>query len=391
MQLSGRARRRRRTIKAFQNSVPKGPPPEAGDRAPDVRLLDHRGGGGFLSQALRGKGAVLLFLPSAADPAGQAMLRAFAGAFPRLEAQINVFPVTAQPAARNAAAVGQLQLPFPLYSDPQGAVARAYGVAHNLAAQQPVFGLAAVSVFLIDKGGRLRLVARNSAAPKLAETVAAQREAQAAEAPQALRGTAPALLIPQVFEPAFCQELIAAYEAGEKQRTGTLRDLADGRREHYIDDKEKIRLDHHPEPALLAEMWRRLEHRVVPEIAKSFQFQATRHDNLKIGCYEGTTGGHFGVHRDNDSPGVAHRRFALTLNLNDGYEGGHLRFPEFGPHLYRPEAGEAIVFSCSLLHEALPVTRGTRFMVICFLFGEEDQAIRDRRVQGVETRHAGQP
>lgn len=130
---------------------------------------------------------------------------------------------------------------------------------------------------------------------------------------------------------------------------------------------------------------------MVPEIAKSFQFQATRHDNLKIGCYEGTTGGHFGVHRDNDSPGVAHRRFALTLNLNDGYEGGHLRFPEFGPHLYRPEAGEAIVFSCSLLHEALPVTRGTRFMVICFLFGEEDQAIRDRRVQGVETRHAGQP
>ncbi|MCG8597647.1 MAG: redoxin domain-containing protein, partial [Kiloniellales bacterium] len=100
---SGRARRRRRTIKAFQNSVPKGPPPEAGDRAPDVRLLDHRGGGGFLSQALRGKGAVLLFLPSAADPAGQAMLRAFAAAFPRLEAQVNVFAVTAQPAARNAA------------------------------------------------------------------------------------------------------------------------------------------------------------------------------------------------------------------------------------------------------------------------------------------------
>ncbi len=367
----------------------QGPPPEAGDRAPDVKLRDHQGGGGFLSQALRGKGAVLIFLPSAADPAGQAMLRAFAGAFPRLEAQVNVFAVTGQPAAKNTAAVGQLQLPFPLYADPQGDAARAFGVAHNLAAQQPVFGLANVSTFLIDKGGRLQLAARDSAEPGLAETIAAQLEAQAAEAPQALRGTAPALLVPRAFEPEFCRELIAAYEAGEKQRTGTLRDLADGRREHYIDDKEKIRLDHHPEPALLAEMWRRLQSRVVPEIAKSFQFAATRYDNLKIGCYQGSTGGHFSVHRDNDTPGVAHRRFAMTLNLNEGFEGGHLRFPEFGPHLYRPAAGEAIVISCSLLHDALPVTQGTRYIVICFLIGEEDQALSDRRVQGVETRHAG--
>ena len=381
---------RRRAIKAFHQSTPQGPPPEAGDRAPDVKLLDHQGGGGFLSQALRGKAAVLVFLPSAADPAGQAMLRAFAGVLPRLQAQANVFAVTAQPAARNAAAVGQLKLPFPLYADPQGAAARAYGAVHNLAAQQPVFGMAAVSVFLIDKGGRVELAARDSGDTALAEAIAARLEARAAEAPQVLRGTAPVLLVPAVFEPAFCRELIAAYEAGEKQRTGTLRDLADGRREHYIDDKEKIRLDHHPEPALLAEMWRRLERRVVPEIAKSFHFAATRYDNLTIGCYEGRTGGHFSVHRDNDSPGVAHRRFAMTLNLNGGdYEGGHLRFPEFGPHLYRPEAGEAIVFSCSLLHEALPVTRGTRYMVICFFFGEADQTLRDRRVQGVETRHAG--
>ena len=391
MTTPGRTRSRRRAIEAFQQSRPQGPPPEAGDRAPDVKLRDHRGGGGFLSQALRGKGAVLIFLPSAADPAGQALLRAFAGAFPRLAPHVNVFAVTGQPAAENAAAVGQLQLPFPLYGDPQGAAARAYGVAHDPAARQPVFGLAKVSAFLVDKGGRLLLAARDSADPKLAETVAAELEAQAAETPQALRGTAPALLVPRAFEPAFCRELIAAYEAGEKQRTGTLRDLADGRREHYIDDKEKIRLDHHPDPALLAEMWRRLERRVVPEIAKFFHFAATRYDNLKIGCYEGDRGGHFSVHRDNDTPGVAHRRFAMTLNLNEGYEGGHLRFPEFGPHLYRPAAGEAIVFSCSMLHEALPVTRGTRYMVICFLFGEEDQALRDRRVQGVETRHAGQP
>jgi len=43
--------------------------------------------------------------------------------------------------------------------------------------------------------------------------------------------------------------------------------------------------------------------------------------------------------------------FALTLNLNEGYEGGHLRFPEYGAYLYRPGAGGAVVFSGSHLHE----------------------------------------
>ena len=40
------------------------------------------------------------------------------------------------------------------------------------------------------------------------------------------------------------------------------------------------------------------------------------------------------------------------------FEGGELRFPEFGDQRYRPANGTAIVFSSSLLHEALHVTSG---------------------------------
>jgi len=64
------------------------------------------------------------------------------------------------------------------------------------------------------------------------------------------------------------------------------------------------------------------------------------------------------------------------VNLNDGYEGGELHFPEYGPHLYRPEAGGAILFSCSLLHEVLPVTRGRRFTLLSFL--RDPAAPKDR-------------
>ena len=71
---------------------------------------------------------------------------------------------------------------------------------------------------------------------------------------------------------------------------------------------------------------------------------------------------------NNLSPATAHRRFGLTVNLNVGFEGGELRFPEYGPDLYCPPVGAAILFSSSLLHEVLPVTSGERFSLLSFLF-----------------------
>ncbi len=58
----------------------------------------------------------------------------------------------------------------------------------------------------------------------------------------------------------------------------------------------------------------------------------------------------------------------MTLNLNtEDYVGGELVFPEYGPHKYRPESGGGVIFSCSLIHEALPVTSGRRFTLLTFL------------------------
>ena len=51
-------------------------------------------------------------------------------------------------------------------------------------------------------------------------------------------------------------------------------------------------------------------------------------------------------------------------------------FPEFGPQTYRPPTGGAVVFSCSLLHEATPVTKGTRYAFLPFLFDEAGARMR---------------
>ena len=186
------------------------------------------------------------------------------------------------------------------------------------------------------------------------------------------------LLIPHVLDAALCRELIEAWEQGhedtgvETSRGGVREDVliaqAKRRSDRIVVDPERLKV-------LTATLGRVL----MPQIRKVFSFRATRFEGFKIGCYSAENSGHFSPHRDNLSPATAHRRFALSLNLNDDYDGGQLRFPEFGSHLYRPALGEALLFSGSLLHEALPVTRGLRFVLISFLFGEADAKDRAGR------------
>ena len=87
------------------------------------------------------------------------------------------------------------------------------------------------------------------------------------------------------------------------------------------------------------------------------------------------------MYRHSEALGTAHRRFAVSINLNaEDFEGGDLRFPEFGPRTYRPPTGGAVVFSCSLQHEATPVTRGRRYAFLPFLYDEASAAIREANV-----------
>jgi hypothetical protein len=50
---------------------------------------------------------------------------------------------------------------------------------------------------------------------------------------------------------------------------------------------------------------------------------------------------------------------------------GYRRLPEYGPHLYKPATGEAVIFSCSMLHEAPDVTKGERYVLLAFLYGDD--------------------
>ncbi|HEX7623591.1 MAG TPA: 2OG-Fe(II) oxygenase, partial [Anaeromyxobacteraceae bacterium] len=109
-----------------------------------------------------------------------------------------------------------------------------------------------------------------------------------------------------------------------------------------------------------------------------YQFQVTRIERYMVACYDAADGGYFRAHRDNETLGTAHRKFACSINLNaEEFEGGDLRFPEFGPRTYRPPTGGAVIFACGLQHEATSVTRGRRYAFLPFFYDEAGQAIRE--------------
>jgi predicted 2-oxoglutarate/Fe(II)-dependent dioxygenase YbiX len=125
-------------------------------------------------------------------------------------------------------------------------------------------------------------------------------------------------------------------------------------------------------------------------VKRAYQFEATRIERWLVACYDGGTGGHFRAHRDNTTKGTAHRKFACTINLNaDDYDGGDLRFPEFGPRTYRAPTGGAVIFSCSLLHEARPVTRGRRYAFLPFFYDEAGAVLRERNMPHVAPEISG--
>ncbi|RYZ02961.1 MAG: 2OG-Fe(II) oxygenase [Comamonadaceae bacterium] len=187
---------------------------------------------------------------------------------------------------------------------------------------------------------------------------------------------APVLVVPRVFEPAFCRTLIAHYERVGGSDSGYMRKDADGIR-GVVDYGVKRRMDCMiDDEALRRAIGARISRRLKPEIERVFRFDPTRMERYLVACYDAATGGHFKPHRDNDGDG--HRQFAVTLNLNtDDYEGGDLRFPEYGLQTYRAPTGGACVFSCGLMHEATPVTRGRRYAFLPFLYDEASAVRRE--------------
>ena len=224
---------------------------------------------------------------------------------------------------------------------------------------------------------QLRVVAVALDGPETARQVLDFVGRLADRPPAALEMPPPVLLLENVFEPSFCDRLVAVYDGSESRPSGVFTQGADGPSQAVTDTGFKRRRDCTIRDRTLVEQVQgRIVRRVVPEIRKAFQFEATQLERLILACYDSSDRGGFGAHRDNTVTATAHRRFAVSINLNDGFEGGELVFPEFGQRAYRPGQGGAIVFSCSLMHLVTPVTAGRRLACLPFVYDEPAAALK---------------
>jgi predicted 2-oxoglutarate/Fe(II)-dependent dioxygenase YbiX/peroxiredoxin len=353
-----------------------------GDTAPHFRQRC-AGNPAFNFDTTAGRYLVLCFLMSAADAHGRA---AYAAARQRPDLfddkKAMVFSVSVDGRDEKA---NHLPDHFPGYRtvwDADGSVCRLYGAMpvdskpgdSNVPSRRiwvvvdPTLRVLKIIPFAPDQSDIAELIAYLDALPP----------------PPRFAGfeiAAPILVLPQVFEPELCQQLVALYEQHGGEESGFMREVG-GKTVTGHDHSHKRRKDHViDDPKLIAVLQGKIKRRIVPQILKAHQFEVTRMERYLVGCYTAEDGGHFSAHRDNTTKGTAHRRFAVSINLNSDFDGGEVSFPEYSPRGYKPPPGGAVVFSCSLLHAVSKVTRGQRYAFLPFLYDEKAAALRESNNQ----------
>lgn len=182
---------------------------------------------------------------------------------------------------------------------------------------------------------------------------------------------APVMVIPDVLDPVWCQRLIERCEM-HNEPSGVLTEHQ-GEMVYKPDHRIKSRVEHRLEAGeLMTALEAVIARRVLPEIRWATWFNVTRYEGMKVVRYDADDQGHFRVHRDNDGHDTAHRRFAMTINLNQGdYQGGGLSFPEYSDQPCELPTGAAVVFSCNLAHQVARVTRGRRYALVSFFYSDD--------------------
>lgn len=322
-----------------------------------------------------GRWIVLAFIGSAGGPKGAAMWAAAQSMRPLFDdTRIAFFGVTMDPKDESEPRVAQSMPGMRWFWDLEGAISKLYGAAPR----DWVVGKSKVDYrpqwILLDPTLRVAAVWDGENVEGLRRSLETLPEVNLAAGVEL---QAPILYLPRIFEPALCSALIDAYEQAGGQTSGFMVER-DGKTHLQYDDGHKKRRDHLlDDDKLIAATRERIRRRIVNEVKKVHQFEVTRMERFLVGCYTAEEGGHFRPHRDNTTPGTAHRRFAMSVNLNADFEGGQLGFPEYGSRTFKPPPGGAVVFSCSLLHTVTPVTKGRRYAFLPFLYDEAAAKIRE--------------
>jgi predicted 2-oxoglutarate/Fe(II)-dependent dioxygenase YbiX/peroxiredoxin len=334
----------------------------------------------YAFDTVAGRYAVLCFFGSAADPVSRAALRAVAENRTHFDdRRACFFGVSLDPEDEAQGRVRDSLPGLRFFFDFDGTISRLYGaIPHD--ARLPGDKLA-VRRFWVVLDPTLRVLAVVPFAEGGSDHEALFRVLDGLPDPMRFAGIelqAPVLFLPNVFESEFCARLIELYDRHGGTESGVVREV-DGKTVVVSDHAFKRRRDHEiADVEVIKQTQALIRRRIVPEIAKVHQFQVTRMERYIVSCYAADDEAHFRPHRDNTTKGTAHRRFAVSINLNTDFDGGEVSFPEYGTRSFKAPPGGAVVFSCSLLHAVSKVTRGRRYAFLPFLYDEAAAKLREQ-------------
>ena len=318
---------------------------------------------------LSGKSLVLLFLNDASAATAVPVLKAFSTCRDKLD-QFNATVVaigSTSDAVHNRVLKRSSGFDWPIAGDSTGAVFASYGLHKE--------NDTAIRIVVLTPLRQVRVWfdTPDDINATVSEIMDLLKNTQVAEEARWAPPHAPVLMVPNVLSREECGQLIQSFEKGgplmvRPPRPGEI--AGDYKIPVYEHDRQD-RVDQIiRDKKTLAFLDERIWGRVTPMIQKAFAFEVTRREDLHIARYVGDRSGYTMGHRDNVSAATAYRRFALSMSLNEEFEGGEIVFKEFSPRGYRPPAGTAMIFSSSLLHEVQETTKGTRYNLISHFFNE---------------------
>ena len=346
---------------------------ECGDRIVPFMLPDQKGDRVTpVADEVAGKPVLLVFECGTGEDDRAAYAHELASMRDHAEALkktgATVFAITRREVTGNQRLHAENNLPFQVLSDSNGKVFQSCGLV-SLPPGCPVVTLVLDPNFRVVRaigGGDTGSHARR-ALEDLLRLQEEYRSTQIATHP-------PVLVLPRALTPKDCTRLIGIW-----RQPATVWETDGMHCEGYAIEKGdfKVRNDSYGRvlqlvvrnPEVQQYLDTKLKRRVLPEIGKAFQTTVSQREDYRIAGYDAADGGSLPAHRDNPTPETRQRRFTLSVTLNSEFSGGGLRFPEYGGQEYRAPTGTAIVWSCSLLHEVLPVTAGERFILGTHLFG----------------------
>ncbi|MHB1928672.1 MAG: thioredoxin-dependent thiol peroxidase [Acidimicrobiales bacterium] len=130
--------------------------PQPGDPAPELRLVDQQGREVDLGELRAGGPVFVYFYPKADTPGCTAQACGLRDALPGLAGAATVVGISPDPPSRQARFDGKYSLGFPLLSDPDHAVAEAYGVWVEKSMYGRKYMGIERSAFLVGEDGTLR-------------------------------------------------------------------------------------------------------------------------------------------------------------------------------------------------------------------------------------------